>query len=255
MKLSTLAASLVAASITATTAGAQGAPASPAPSAATPAPTDPTLKDPKAQVSYAIGYNIGRQMKSDGVSVDGEVLAHGIRDGQAGATAAIAPEQMNAAMTSVQTTIMEHRHQAEAAQADQNKQLAETNKTAGEAFLKANAAKPGVVTTASGLQYEILVKGTGPTPKAEDTVVCNYRGTLVDGTEFDSSASHGGPATFPVRGVIKGWTEALQMMPVGSKWRLVLPADLAYGPNGAGSQIGPNAVLVFEVELVSIKSN
>jgi FKBP-type peptidyl-prolyl cis-trans isomerase len=149
---------------------------------------------------------------------------------------------------------MEHRH---AAAAERQQALAlsgEKNKTEGAAYLKANAAKPGVVTTADGMQYQVLVKGTGPKPKASDTVVCNYKGTLIDGTEFDSSAAHGGPATFPVGGVIKGWTEALQMMPVGSKWRLVLPADLAYGAQGAGAQIGPNAVLIFEVELVSIKA-
>jgi FKBP-type peptidyl-prolyl cis-trans isomerase len=127
------------------------------------------------------------------------------------------------------------------------------NKKAGDAFLAANKAKDGVVTLPSGLQYKIITAGTGPKPSATDTVVCNYRGTLIDGKEFDASAKHGGPASFPVNGVIKGWTEALQLMPVGSKWQLFIPPDLAYGAQGAGADIGPNATLVFDVELLSIK--
>jgi FKBP-type peptidyl-prolyl cis-trans isomerase len=127
------------------------------------------------------------------------------------------------------------------------------NKTAGEAFLAANKTKEGVVTLPSGLQYKILKAGDGPKPTAADTVVCNYRGTLIDGKEFDASEKHGGPATFPVSGVIKGWTEALQLMPVGSKWQLYIPSDMAYGASGAGGDIGPNSTLIFDVELVSIK--
>jgi len=122
------------------------------------------------------------------------------------------------------------------------------------AFLEANKTKEGVVTLPSGLQYKVLQAGTGPKPAATDTVVCNYRGTLLDNTEFDSSYKRGQPATFPVGGVIKGWTEALQLMPVGSKWQLFIPADLAYGDRGAGGQIGPGATLIFEVELLSIQS-
>ncbi len=133
------------------------------------------------------------------------------------------------------------------------KQAAETNKKEGEAFLAANKTKPGVVTTPSGLQYKILKEGTGPKPTAADKVVCNYKGTLINGTEFDSSYKRGQPATFPVGQVIKGWTEALQLMPVGSKWQLFIPADLAYGERGAGNDIGPDSTLIFEVELLSIE--
>jgi FKBP-type peptidyl-prolyl cis-trans isomerase len=134
-------------------------------------------------------------------------------------------------------------------------QAIEKNKKAGEAFLAANKEKPGVVTLPSGLQYKILQPGSGPKPTASDSVVCNYRGTLVDGTEFDSSFKRGQPATFPVGQVIKGWTEALQLMPVGSKWELFIPSDLAYGERGTnGGPIGPNETLIFEVELVSIQA-
>ena len=153
---------------------------------------------------------------------------------------------MRTAVTQLQASV-QARRQEKAAHA------AQTNQAEGAAFLKANALKPGVVSLPDGLQYQILKAGTGPTPKAADTVLCNYRGTLVDGTVFDSSELHGGAASFNVSGVIKGWTEALQHMPVGSKWRLVVPADLAYGDKGAGSVIGPNAVLVFDLELLSIQ--
>src|SRR6201996_6499938 len=133
------------------------------------------------------------------------------------------------------------------------KAMAETNKKDGAAFLAANATKEGVVTLPSGLQYKILTAGTGPKPTASDSVVCNYRGTLLDNTEFDSSYKRGQPATFAVGQVIKGWTEALQLMPVGSKWQLFIPKDLAYGERGQGPDIGPNATLIFEVELLSIQ--
>ena len=139
-------------------------------------------------------------------------------------------------------------------QEEKTQQAGEANQKEGEAFLAANKAKPGVVTLPSGLQYKILKEGTGPKPTATDSVVCNYQGTLINGTEFDSSYKRGEPATFPVNGVIKGWTEALQLMPVGSKWQLFIPPDLAYGARGAGADIGPNATLIFEVELLSIKS-
>ena len=130
----------------------------------------------------------------------------------------------------------------------------EANKKEGDAFLAANKAKDGVVTLPSGLQYKILTQGTGPKPTATDSVVCNYRGTLINGTEFDSSYKRGEPATFPVSGVIKGWTEALQLMPVGSKWQLFVPSDLAYGERSPGPEIGPDSTLIFEVELLSIQN-
>jgi FKBP-type peptidyl-prolyl cis-trans isomerase FklB len=138
-------------------------------------------------------------------------------------------------------------------QAERTKQLAEKNKKEGEAFLAANKTKEGIKTLPSGLQYKVIKEGTGKTPTAEDTVVTNYRGTLTDGTEFDSSYKRGQPATFPVKGVIPGWTEALQLMKEGSKWELFIPSNLAYGEQGAGGVIGPNAALIFEIELISVK--
>jgi FKBP-type peptidyl-prolyl cis-trans isomerase FklB len=149
--------------------------------------------------------------------------------------------------------IMHLQAQLRQKQIEAMKLAGEKNQKAGEAFLAENKKKEGVVTLPSGLQYKILKAGEGKKPTAEDTVVCNYRGTLIDGTEFDSSYKRGEPATFPVRGVIKGWTEALQLMPVGSKWQLFIPPTLAYGERGAGAQIGPDATLIFEVELISIK--
>ena len=197
-----------------------------------------SLKDPQAQAGYVLGLRVGAQLRSQGVTVDAEAVARGVRDSLAGTAPLLSPEQVRAVMDRVQGEIVARR-QAQAAQ--------------GAAFLKANGAKPGVVTTASGLQYQVLTAGTGPKPKAGDTVVCNYRGTLIDGTEFDSSYGRA-PLTFPVGGVIKGWSEALQLMPVGSKWRLFIPADLAYGDKGAGDKVGPGAVLIFDVELLSIKA-
>jgi FKBP-type peptidyl-prolyl cis-trans isomerase FklB len=138
-------------------------------------------------------------------------------------------------------------------QQEKMKVAGEMNKKEGAEFLEANKTKEGVVTLPSGLQYKILTEGTGPKPAASDTVVCNYRGTLISGTEFDSSYKRGQPASFPVNGVIKGWTEALQLMPVGSKWQLFVPAELGYGDRGAGGEIGPGATLIFEVELLSIQ--
>jgi FKBP-type peptidyl-prolyl cis-trans isomerase FklB len=154
-------------------------------------------------------------------------------------------DQIKAVMTDLQSQVRQK-------QEEKRQALAESNKKDGAAFLAANATKPGVVTLPSGLQYKVLTAGTGAKPTATDSVVCNYRGTLLNNTEFDSSYKQGQPMTFPVSGVIKGWTEALQLMPVGSKWQLFIPADLAYGerPQGPG---GPNATLVFEVELLSIQ--
>ena len=139
-------------------------------------------------------------------------------------------------------------------QEEKMKLAGDANQKEGAAFLAANKTKEGVVTTSSGLQYKVLKQGDGPKPTATDSVVCNYKGTLINGTEFDSSYKRGQPATFPVNGVIKGWTEALQLMPTGSKWQLFVPADLAYGARGAGQDIGPNATLIFEVELLSIQA-
>jgi FKBP-type peptidyl-prolyl cis-trans isomerase len=208
------------------------------------------LKTQKDKASYAIGQNVGKglatNLKRDNVDVNNAVLLRGLRDALTGAKPSMTDDEMKAAMTALQADLKSKR--------EASTQVAgNANKTAGEAFLAANKTKEGVVTLPSGLQYKILKAGDGPKPTAADTVVCNYRGTLIDGKEFDASEKHGGPATFPVSGVIKGWTEALQLMPVGSKWQLYIPSDMAYGASGAGGDIGPNSTLIFDVELVSIK--
>ncbi len=203
------------------------------------------LKTPKDKASYAIGQNIGKAMKKDSVDIDPTILARGIKDAVTGAKPALTDQEAQAALQAFQIE-MKAKMEAKAAE------MGAANKQAGDTFQAQNKAKPGVTTTASGLQYKVLATGTGPKPSASDTVICQYRGTLIDGKEFDSSYKRGQPAQFPVTGVIKGWTEALQMMPVGSKWQLVLPPSLAYGDRGAGPDIGPNSTLVFEVELVGI---
>jgi FKBP-type peptidyl-prolyl cis-trans isomerase FklB len=215
---------------------------------ATTAKTAPplTLKTQKEKFSYALGMKMGANLHRQDVPVDPNILARGLKDGLAGSKTLLTDEEAQAAITAVQNDLR---------QKQQAKMQAEgaANKKEGDAFLSANKAKDGVVTLPSGLEYKILKEGSGPKPAASDSVVCNYRGTLINGTEFDSSYKRGQPATFPVTGVIKGWTEALQLMPVGSKWQLFIPADLAYGERGPAPEIGPNATLVFEVELLSIQ--
>jgi FKBP-type peptidyl-prolyl cis-trans isomerase len=207
------------------------------PAAKTPAPL--TLKTPKDKVSYAVGMSVGRRLKQDDLDVDPAIVLRAMKDALGGNKPLLTDADAQAAITAMQT--------------EKRTALSAANKTAGEAFLAANKKKDGVVTTASGLQYKILKAGDGPKPTAKDTVVCNYRGTLLNDTEFDSSYKRGQPLTVPVTGVIKGWTEALQLMPVGSKWQLFIPGDLAYGERGARGTIGPNATLIFEVELLSIQ--
>jgi FKBP-type peptidyl-prolyl cis-trans isomerase FklB len=206
-----------------------------------------TLKTQKDKASYAIGLNIGKSMNKDSVDVDTSILLRGLKDGLAGGKPLLTDDEARAVMTTLQS---EMRKKQEAKMLVQG----EANKKEGEAFLAGNKTKDGVVTLPSGLQYKILKEGTGAKPVATDTVVCNYRGTLLDNTEFDSSYKRGQAATFPLSNVIKGWTEALQLMPVGSKWQLFIPSDLAYGPRGGpGGAIGPNATLIFEVELMSVQ--
>ena len=207
----------------------------------------PALKTQKEKTSYSIGMDIGTNLKRQELDLDAGALATGLKDALSGGKTQLTPEQAREILTEFQ---QELRVKMEARTAKQ----AEDNKKAGEAFLAENKKKKGVVTLPSGLQYKVLTEGKGLKPKATDTVSTHYRGTLIDGTEFDSSYSRNEPATFPVNGVIPGWVEALQLMPVGSKWQLVIPADLAYGPRGAGQTIGPNATLVFEVELLSIQA-
>jgi len=191
--------------------------------------------------------NIGKNLKRDSVEVDPAILVRGLKDALAGNKLLLTDEEAKAALTALQAEV---RAKEEA----KVKVAGVENKKAGEAFLAANKTKQGVVTLPSGLQYKIIKEGTGPKPTAEDTVLCHYRGTLADGTEFDSSYKRGEPLKIPVGGVIKGWTEAIQLMPVGSKWQLFIPSDLGYGDRGApGSPIGPNSTLVFEVELISIE--
>src|SRR3984885_14347760 len=202
------------------------------------------LTTDKDKQSYAIGLNVGKSLHRDDIQVDPKILLQGLQDAMSDGKLLLTDDQIKTVMTDLQTQV---RQKQEA----KRQALAENNKKEGAAFLAANATKPGVVTLPSGLQYKILVAGTGAKPTADDRVVCNYRGMLLDNTEFDSSYKRGQPATFPVTGVIKGWTEALQLMPVGSKWQLFIPADLAYGERGQAT-IEPNATLVFEVELLSI---
>ena len=206
-----------------------------------------TLKTQKEKASYAIGMNIGKSMHKDSVNVDPAILLRGLKDGLNGTKPLLTDDEARAAMTTLQTELRKKQEEKMQVQGD-------ANKKAGDAFLAENKTKDGVVTLPSGLEYKILKEGTGPKPTAADSVVCNYKGTLLDNTEFDSSYKRGQPATFPVSGVIKGWTEALQLMPVGSKWELFIPSELGYGARGGpGGAIGPNAALVFEVELISIQ--
>jgi FKBP-type peptidyl-prolyl cis-trans isomerase FklB len=204
------------------------------------------LKTQKDKASYAIGANLGKSMNQQSVDIDLDLFLMGLKDGLAGQKSLLTDQEIREVMTAFTKEL-------QAKQAEKMKALGEKNKKEGEVFLAENKTKEGVKTLPDGLQYKVIQEGTGAMPKATDTVTVNYRGTLIDGTEFDSSYKRGQPATFPVKGVVPGWTEALQMMKVGSKWQLFLPASLAYGDRSAGPTIGPNAVLVFDVELVAIK--
>ncbi len=220
------------------TGGQQSAPAA--------TPVIPGLPTKKDQVSYAIGMNVGKGLHRENIDVDPNVVLQALKDALSGGKLLMTDDQAQQTLMQLQAEV---REQEEA----KRKQEAVTNQKAGEAYLAANKTKPGVITLPSGLQYKVIKEGTGPKATINDVVTCNYRGTLTDGKEFDSSYKRGEPATFPVRGVIKGWTEALQLMPAGSKFELVLPPDLAYGERGAPPDIGPNSTLVFEVELISMK--
>jgi len=208
-----------------------------------------TLTTQKEKLSYAIGIDMGTSLKKNDIDVNPDVLFKGIKDALSGGTRLMTEQELK-------DTIQTAQKELAAKQQERTKALAEKNKKDGEAFLAANKKKAGVKVLPSGLQYKVITEGNGKMPKATDTVTVNYKGMLTDGTEFDSSYKRNEPATFPVSGVIKGWTEALQLMKEGSKWQLVIPADLAYGERGTmGGPIGPNAVLIFEVELLSIKSD
>jgi FKBP-type peptidyl-prolyl cis-trans isomerase FklB len=202
------------------------------------------LDQPKQRISYTIGLNIGRDFVSQDVDIDTAALMAGVRDGLGGQKPRLSDDEMLAEVKSFREAMM-------AKQEAKQKELATKNQTEGAAFLAKNAKEPGVVVRESGLQYKVLKEGAGPTPKADSIVSVHYRGTLLDGSEFDSSYERNEPLTLPVGGVIPGWTEALTLMKEGSKWQLYIPAALAYGEAGAPPAIGPNATLLFEVELLS----
>jgi FKBP-type peptidyl-prolyl cis-trans isomerase len=234
-------------------AGAQsGKPAAQKPAAqkpaAQPAQSSSQAGKPEAlqdRASYVIGYNLGRTLKQNDVQANSDLIIKGLRDGLTGQNGVFTDAEM-------QTTMQEFQKQVMAQQETKQKAVGEKNKTEGEAFLAKNKARTGVKTTASGLQYEVEKEGTGPIPKPTDTVTVNYKGTLMDGSTFDSSYDRGQPATFVLNQVIPGWTEGVQLMKVGSKYKFYIPAALGYGDKGAGNAIGPNSPLIFEVELLSI---
>ncbi len=228
-------------------AGAQKAPAAKTGTATKPGTQSVlTLKTQKDKLSYALGMNLGSNLHKEKVEVDPALVLRGLKDALAAGKMLLTEDEARVTLTQLQTAVR-------GKQQEKMKVAGELNKKEGVEFLAANKSKEGVVILPSGLQYKILTEGTGPKPTASDTVVCNYRGTLISGAEFDSSYKRGQPASFPVNGVIKGWTEALQLMPVGSKWQLFVPAELGYGDRGAGADIGPGATLIFEVELLSIQ--
>lgn len=206
---------------------------------------DAVLKTEKDKLSYAIGMNIGNNLKRQSLELNPEIVSQGIWDSLTGGKTLMTEQDYRDTMTAFEKDMKQK-------QAAQVKELSEKNKQEGEAFLAENRKKDEVVTLPSGLQYKVIKKGDGKTPKATDNVTVNYRGTLINGTEFDSSYRRGQPASFKVNGVIRGWTEALQLMKEGAKWQLYIPSDLAYGERSAGRDIGPYSTLIFEVELISV---
>jgi FKBP-type peptidyl-prolyl cis-trans isomerase FklB len=206
----------------------------------------PKLASQKDKISYSIGMDIGNNLKRQSLDVDADMLARGVKDAMSGGETLLSDEEARETLAALQQELREKA-------LERRKQDAEKNKMEGEAFLAENMKKEGVISLPSGLQYKVLQSGSGASPKITDTVETNYRGTFIDGNEFDSSYKRGQTAVFPVNGVIAGWTEALQRMKVGDKWQIFVPPALAYGERGAGP-IGPNTTLIFDVELVSIKS-
>ncbi len=238
--------------------GAQKAPIARTGTAAKPrTPALLTLKTQKDKASYAVGLNVGKglgaQLAQQSVDVDQAILLRGVKDALAGGKTLLTDDEVKSVLTQLQAEVHSRQQEKMKVEQEKMKAVSEVNKKEGLEFLVANKEKEGIVTLPSGLQYKVLAEGTGPKPAATDTVVCNYRGTLINGTEFDSSYKRGQPLSIQVNGVIKGWTEALQLMPVGSKWQLFIPSDLGYGDRGSGPNIGPGATLIFEVELLSIQ--
>jgi FKBP-type peptidyl-prolyl cis-trans isomerase FklB len=208
----------------------------------------PALKTQKDKISYAIGLEMGKGVKDQGFDVDPAIVAMGIKDALAGGKALLTDEEFRKIIGDVQEEMKQKQMQ-------EIEEAAAQNKKDGDAFLAENTKKAGVVTLPSGLQYKIITAGQGKKPAETDTVLCNYKGTFLDGTEFDSSAQAGKPVPFELKGIIPGFKEALLLMPVGSKWQIFVPSNLAYGERGAGNVIGPNSTLIFEIELVSIQAN
>jgi FKBP-type peptidyl-prolyl cis-trans isomerase FklB len=204
------------------------------------------LKTARDKTSYALGVEMGNNLKRQEIDLDVALLSQGISDVLSGGTPLLAEAEVREIMMAFQKDLMAKQQEAQ-------KAVSAKAKAEGDAFLAANARKDGVISLPSGLQYRVITQGTGPSPKASDTVSVNYRGRLLDGTEFDSSYKRNEPASFRVGGVIAGWTEALQLMKVGSKWELYVPSKLAYGDRGMGAVIPPGAMLIFEVELLSIQ--
>jgi len=205
-----------------------------------------TLETQTQKASYSIGIDIGNNFKQREIDIDLEALMQGVKDAISDSTPVLSEQQREEAMRQLQQDVVAKRN-------ENAKKAGEKNKLEGETFLAENAKKEGVITLPSGLQYKILKQGDGKKPQLTDEVTTNYRGTLIDGTEFESSYKSGEPVSFQVTGVIiAGWTEALQLMPVGAKWQLFIPSNLAYGERGRGGPIGPNATLIFEIELLSI---
>ena len=204
------------------------------------------LKNQKDKVSYIIGTEIGKNLRKQSVDIDPNILTRGIKDAISGGKSLLTEQE-------IQETMATFQKEMTARQEELTKKLGEKNKKEGEAFLAENKKKGEVKTLPSGLQYKVIKAGTGKKPRLTDTVTTHYRGTLIDGTEFDSSYRRGQPVSFPLSGVIPGWTEALQLMEEGAKWQLFIPPNLAYGERGMGGVIGPNATLIFEIELISIQ--
>jgi len=204
------------------------------------------LKTKKEKVSYCIGWNIGSSLKREKVDINTTVLSQALRDALTGGIPSLTDEEMKQVMTTFHQELQMKQMETMNKQADKNKKE-------GDKFLVENRIKPGVKTTPSGLQYKVVQEGKGDKPTADDTVTVHYKGTTIDGKEFDSSYKRGQPATFPLKGVIPGWTEGVQLMSVGSKYEFYIPSKLGYGERGAGESIGPNATLIFIVELISIE--
>ena len=224
-------------------------------SPSTNSPSSSTLKDDKDKVSYSLGVDIGRTLQRLQLDLNQDALSQGITDVLGNKPMAMSDQELQQTLQAFQQKMMQKQQEAMSKKQEEMKAVAEKNKAQGKKFLDENSKKADVKTTASGLQYKVIKAGSGDKPKDTDVVETNYRGTTIDGKEFDSSAKHGSSFSFPVNGVIKGWSEALKMMPVGSKWQLYIPADLAYGDEGYGEDIAPGSTLVFDVELISIKKN